>query len=391
MMKQTFFVKYFTMLIILALTLTGCWDRTEINDLAVVLSTAVDLEENGDYRVTVQIPLPGQLGGASGGGGGTGGEKPYYIDSETGKTLRAAKGKLQERMSRKILLSHRRVMLISEDVAKEGLSTVFDDISRSPESRLATYLLVSEGKAYELMNAQPKLERFSAEFVRELAKSNQFIDINMKDLAQIVGISGIDSFVPFIKMKKTEGSDDPSEEIQTAGYAIFKNGKMAGVTNERESQGLSYLKNTFKPTYITVEMDKDQYTTVQIITGQTKIEPILDKENAHFDIEVELQARILENHTELNYRELEDILKLDKKLNNHIEQSMEAALKLMRDKQSDLIGLGLMIHRTHPDKWRNKYQHDWHTRFEASTADITVTTTMLTPGLIFQNFTEEGK
>ena len=69
---------------------TGCWDRTETNDIAFVLTSSVDLEEDGKYRVAYMLPLPGSMGGASGGGGGTAGGKSYYIDSEVGTTLRDA-------------------------------------------------------------------------------------------------------------------------------------------------------------------------------------------------------------------------------------------------------------------------------------------------------------
>ena len=81
--------------------LTGCWDRTETNDIAFVLTSSVDLEDDGRYRVTYMLPLPGSMGGASGGGGGTAGGKSYYIDSEVGTTIRDAISKLQIRMARR--------------------------------------------------------------------------------------------------------------------------------------------------------------------------------------------------------------------------------------------------------------------------------------------------
>ena len=60
------------LLALLALVpLTGCWDRREINDIVFISATAADKVDDL-YKVTVQFPLPGQLGGlgSSGGGGG---------------------------------------------------------------------------------------------------------------------------------------------------------------------------------------------------------------------------------------------------------------------------------------------------------------------------------
>ena len=63
------------------LVLSGCWDRREINDVAFVLASSID-KENDLYRVSILIPLPGNMGGGGGGGGGTGGVEPYTIETE---------------------------------------------------------------------------------------------------------------------------------------------------------------------------------------------------------------------------------------------------------------------------------------------------------------------
>lgn len=45
----------FTLFIILfLLSLTGCWDRKEINDLAFVIATGVDKGKDDEYKVSVQ-------------------------------------------------------------------------------------------------------------------------------------------------------------------------------------------------------------------------------------------------------------------------------------------------------------------------------------------------
>lgn len=48
--------------------LGGCWDREEINDIAIVLGIGIDRVKNGNIRLTVEIAVPrvigsGQMGG----------------------------------------------------------------------------------------------------------------------------------------------------------------------------------------------------------------------------------------------------------------------------------------------------------------------------------------
>ncbi|MGO4269160.1 Ger(x)C family spore germination protein, partial [Paenibacillus sp. TAF58] len=142
--------RLFVVGIMITLTmLTGCWDRTETNDIAFVLTSSIDLEDDGKYRVTYMLPLPGSMGGASGGGGGTSGGKSYYIDSEVGATIREATSRLQMRMSRRLFLSHRRTIVLGEKLAKSGISIMFDEAARTPESRLTSFLVVAKGKGYD--------------------------------------------------------------------------------------------------------------------------------------------------------------------------------------------------------------------------------------------------
>ncbi|MBX5477244.1 MAG: Ger(x)C family spore germination protein, partial [Clostridia bacterium] len=54
-----------------SLALSGCWDRVEVNDLAIVLAAAVDVPSEGPgYEITVELAQPAALGLGGGGGGG---------------------------------------------------------------------------------------------------------------------------------------------------------------------------------------------------------------------------------------------------------------------------------------------------------------------------------
>lgn len=52
------------------LLVSGCWDRREVNDMAIVIAMAMDKEPNGHYRLSVQVPLVSSLGSTSGGEAG---------------------------------------------------------------------------------------------------------------------------------------------------------------------------------------------------------------------------------------------------------------------------------------------------------------------------------
>lgn len=53
-------------LLLCLLPVAGCWDRREVNDMALVIAMAMDKEPNGQYRLSVQVPLVSSLGSTSG-------------------------------------------------------------------------------------------------------------------------------------------------------------------------------------------------------------------------------------------------------------------------------------------------------------------------------------
>ncbi|GAA3313372.1 hypothetical protein GCM10020331_003340 [Ectobacillus funiculus] len=74
------------LMILIMLLTTGCWSRTEINDIAVVTAMAMDKENDGEIRLALQLALPRLLGPTAIGGGGTELEaKATWVVAEKGK------------------------------------------------------------------------------------------------------------------------------------------------------------------------------------------------------------------------------------------------------------------------------------------------------------------
>src|SRR5690606_11923262 len=88
--------------LVLSLVLGGCWDRIEVNDLAIVQGVALDRASGGMIEVTVSVAVPARITppGATGGGGQTG--PPATNQSATGRTVSEAFNSLQNNLSRRL-------------------------------------------------------------------------------------------------------------------------------------------------------------------------------------------------------------------------------------------------------------------------------------------------
>ncbi|MFK4998590.1 hypothetical protein ACI2OX_18610 [Bacillus sp. N9] len=67
------------------LLLTGCWDRMETNDLAIVTAAGIDKADDGQIELSIQIFIPRATGSGSEGAGSNSGGKETMVMSHKGK------------------------------------------------------------------------------------------------------------------------------------------------------------------------------------------------------------------------------------------------------------------------------------------------------------------
>ncbi len=352
--------------------LSGCWDRVEINDIAIVAASGFDLAEDGLFRVSTQIPLPGQMGGAGsgGGGGGTGGDKSFYVDSETGRNLSEAYEKMQMRMSRRLFFAHERVLVIGEDFARKGISSIMDVIARYPESRLTTYLLVARGDALDILNSQPHLESVPAEAMREIAKSG--INIRMKDFIYAFERQGSDPILPVVETITTDNHNpgEQKKELQIHHVALFKENRLSMITDAKQTMGVFWLTERMKGKSTTFPLEDETEIGVRIDSSKMNLKHTVKNGKPVFNISVEATGFILEDSTFLNLENPDIIHRIEKNLESTIQSQIESVLEASLKRGLDSFGLGLHLFRTDNhlwEQWKDKWSElltDLHTNIQ---------------------------
>ncbi|MCM3630753.1 Ger(x)C family spore germination protein [Paenibacillus glycanilyticus] len=368
----------------LLLVLTGCWDRREINDVAFVLASAID-KEGDNIRVSVLIPLPGNMG-STGGGGGSGGQKPFAIKTETGKTVREAVSKLQFRLPRHLFFGHRRVIIIGEQLAREeGVSTIFDAVTRTPENRLTAFIAISEGKAQDVLNADTRLERFSAESMRELLQSEASVRITLKDvIGKIISI-GEDAFFPYIEKVKTKIKGQESEDVLIEGFVMTHNGKMTGTIKGNAAIGLRLLNHSFRK-YDETFNDEGNFMTIAITEAQISIKPVMKNGELSFRIHSMVKASVNEDRNlDRNYDDYETRQRIEKIVAERVVDNIKLAIESMQKSNCDAVGFGLQAYRAYPQAWTNQYRRDWGTIFPKIEFEVTAKANLFRLGMSSKN------
>jgi spore germination protein KC len=384
------------LVLVLSFSASGCWDRIEVNDVAIVLATAVDLEEDGQYRVSVQMALPGQMGGPSGGGGGTSGANAFYVDSDKGQSIRQAHGKLQRRLSRRLFFAHRRVLVIGESLARKGIRETFDVVARIPENRLSSLVIVAKGKGFDLLNAHPQFERYSAEAMREIVSGETVLSVDLKDVAQQMSENGTDPLIPLMGAMKPEigaqqtssggtGEKSVKKEVKLLGYAQFRDDKMVGVFQGDAEEGVRWLRMKFRPYSKTLNVPGG-IVSVSVNKGMVRIKPELRPDHVHYNVRVDATAYALEASSGLDLGKTEVVSQLRKELAKGIRSSILAAADKIRENNADSGALGTMLGRRKPRQWTEQYRQRWY-KGELEKFDLTidVETRISRIGLITEN------
>lgn len=339
--------------------LTGCWDRTEINDLAFVVATGVDKAENRQYRFSVQIPLPSSLGGAgsSGGGGGTSGEGPFLVAQGTGGNLRQGIEDIQMRLSRKLYFSHRRVMIVGEDLAKLGIMETLNSVFIQPQSRLSTYLIISKGDAVNILQALPRMEQFSGEAVREMAKAG--IDMTVMDALQDLERPGKDFLVPLIEPTGTIKRDEKGKEVRMGSFAVFKGDKLSFTTDIRESQGILWLLERMKKKSYSFPVKENKEMTVQIIDNKAHTNFTSVNGEPSFNLTVRLTGTLLENEPNLRIEDPKTYHWIIGKMEQSIKTDIQSILDHAHSQGIDINGFGWFLYKRHNRIWEQEWSKEW--------------------------------
>ncbi|MFC3747153.1 Ger(x)C family spore germination protein [Paenibacillus sp. GCM10012306] len=362
--------------LIILVSLTGCWSRVELNDVAIVTGTAIDLAEDDRLELSLQILKVKMTKGISEKGGS--GESATLIVSGTGESILDAYQTLQKKMSRIIIFSHNRVVIVGDKFARAGITPVLEFFSRHREARGTNYLLTTKGEAKDVLMARPNFEIFAAEEIREEEKALFMDSATIRGFIFCLLEKGIEpmstqiQIVPLSNSKSSQSQSDQSG-FGVVGVGIFNNDKLIGWMKRREAETLLWLQSKAKNAAVLTATLPDEKTSTEKISGKisaqlykikTKIKPIIQGEKISFNINLQMSGELFENTTKLSFTETESLKKAQQALEREAENRVMSTLDQLKKKyKSDVIGFGTYLHRANKKAWNENYSKRWQEVF----------------------------
>jgi spore germination protein KC len=356
------------LLFIVMLPLNGCWDHTEMNDLAMVMAVGYDLTSDGRIQATLQMAVPKEDGGKDKGGGN------FTVQSMSGRTMHDAFLQIQEQTSRRLYEGHRRVVLIGEDLARHGIEQLFDQLSRDPNSRFHSYILICKGTtAKDILQKSYPYERVPSEAIRELAKSHLSVKTTLRDCLLAAVTDGIAPTIAAIEPMPQKKKQDITEPFNLTGTALMRNFKLIGYLDDRETRTLLWIIGERSKGVVTAYVPEGSgYVSIEMNKESSKVTTKVIGDKVLLGIKIKSKAMVHENNTKLDLNKPANLAIAERAISLSIKKRIESVIrKSQQEYDLDVVGFGREIYRHDLKQWNGLKEH-WDQKYASAATDIDV-------------------
>lgn len=386
------------LLVVIICTQTSCWDQTEVEDLAIVLGMALDKGAGDQVRVIVQVVNPKGMvggGGGGGGGGGTGGGgqvAAYYNITRYGQTFFEAVRKMAATAPARLYFPHCQVIIISEELAREGIVEIADVLQRNTQIRGINWMLIS-GKGvdqHKLLAVYCPVDVVPVKRMLDIIDNRAYCPMyavnQLGIFLELLFAGGVETHTAGIKLKPILGASKEEQktgEIDIAKTALFSTGKMVGWLNERESRGLLWLQTGQKRGVISVNAGRHKQVVLEILQGTAQIKPVITAGGELvININIKATAGVVESADYIDLANATVLKELQNKLAQEIKKDINLALaKAQQTYNSDVFGFGAAVRRQYPQYWQ-QVAGQWNELYPDVETVIEVETVILRTELI---------
>jgi spore germination protein KC len=389
--KHHYKIATLLILILQLLFTTGCWDRLDLNKRAIVVGLGFDSSPYEDkILVSTQIIDPTNVKTPQTAGGGDG--QPFWVATSQGTTVFEAIRAMTEISSRKLFLPHNQIIIFGEDLAKKGIKDYLDMLMRDYEFRETNWIIVSEGKAEDILATKTRINNIAAFFIRDLVTEQRFNSrvaaINIKDLSVKITSKTTAPTTSYIHLENT----GQEKKLNLSHTAVFDhNMKMVGTLNDRESRGLLWVLGEVKGGIIVVENPHGKgIYSLEILQAKSKIIPEFRDGKPIITVRIKESSNLGETSCSEDLIKPEVWKSLASLQNEAIRQEIGIALSKAQELEADIFGFGEAFHKKHPRLWK-EMEPNWQEIFPSLEVEIIVESIVRKPGLVLSNvYTEKG-
>lgn len=346
-MKSRIYILLPIIILLQTTTMTGCWNYREIDKLTIVAGVAIDKGKNHKYQITIETI---EISGAQD-------AKPVSQQiSIEGDTIFDAVRNEISLTGKRLYWSHTKVVILSKEIAKEGILRVVDWFNRDSETRADVLLIVSrESKAKDIFNGNGTTDQIKSFVLAEMLKSEKSLSkapiTELWKFANDLETNGIVAILPSVHLQKNNGHYSP----QISGTAIFSRDKLIGFIDSAETKNMLFAMDEVKGGLLTLNGSSSKYSTpisLEIFNSKTKKKPIIHNGKIDYKINIDTTVSLDEIGGSTNILEVKKIRQLEQQAGYVLKHRVEKCIKHIQSSYGvDVFGFGKQLQKEEPKIW----------------------------------------
>ena len=282
--------KLFLVFVLIASTLSGCFNYNEINTVTFTTSTIFDIDDLGRVVIYLDCVKPYRNTNESSDNG------KRIIYKGVGKTALEAIRDINVAASYKINFSQNRAIIFTEAAARQGINKYLNLINNDQEFKVKPYMFVYFGDIENLINISAKDEENTGIFLSELVQKNKanarLTITNINDYLVKSEIGNNYALISGLELRK----DIIDERIEVSGAALMRNNFMVERISIQDGLSYNFLTDNIKTG--TLEVQNPQmntgFITLEILSNKTKTDIKYDGNNVILTKKIKLKTTIAE-------------------------------------------------------------------------------------------------
>ena len=320
----------------------GCSDYHEINNTAMVAGIAVDRGEEKKYNISVEVIQPASADSSS---------PTAKVLKEEGDNAEDCLKRLVNKATKELRFSHCKLILFSEEVAKEGVSSLIDGFLRNPEYRADLFLAVTHGKAEEMLKTGEKEKRISSfDFAKVIQNSfRETGSVPPTKLYQFVMDEGL-SILPLFA--------ENEEQYSIVGSAGFRDGMIFTELTLPQTQSVMLVSGEYRQGELLLKTKKNTDIPCQIRSVSVS-KRISDSDDLKIFAEIQCNVRLTSLPECFDISTAEGLQRAESEIADLLTEKIKSDWeRSVRENTSEIFGLSVYLFRHAPQVYERMSETD---------------------------------
>ena len=390
------FAIFILALLILAVS-TNYYGIRGIDNLAYVVAIGIDIGTNENLLLSLQISLPNNSGESS---GSSSQSSSVVVESVECSSINSGITLFNSYLGKEINLSHCKVLVISEELAVQGVSEILYTLTNEIEFRTTSNIIISKCNAQSYLEySAPLLDKVSARYYEiaptsseytgytESITCNEFLSAISSNFSSPVAILGSINSEATQEQKISSSSvtsyytagqtpiSPKDDGVETMGLAIFNDDKLVGELNGFESICHLIISNKLKNAQIKIPSPIKELEFIDLyieFDDNTKSSVYLVNSTPYITSKIKITAKMQSMNENINLKDDELISKIETYAEAFLKENIANYLyKTSKDFGADIDSFGLYASKyfSTNQEWEN---YNWLHHYKDAYFDVDV-------------------